>query len=48
MPLAFQIPFRSRAKTVPKKILKSSGQFASHKFKRQKGNQPHLWLVFII
>ena len=35
-------------KKIYKKILKSSGQFAPHKFKKQKGNQPHLWLVFII
>jgi len=56
MPLTFYNPWHSRSKApskkvfkkIYKKILKSSGQFAPHKFKRQKGNQPHLWLVFII
>lgn len=52
MPLTSRTHCRSKAhivsKKVYKKILKSSGQFAPHKFKRQKGNPPHLWLVFII
>ena len=43
-----KVPPKKVLKRIYKKILKSSGQFTPHKLKRKKGNQPHLWLVFII
>ncbi|MFS4831995.1 hypothetical protein SOO42_14005, partial [Staphylococcus aureus] len=47
-PSKVQTPPKKGFKKIYKKILKSSGQFSPHKFKRQKGKQPLLWLLFYL